>query len=176
MKCESLIKILNSVGKPSELYVTPDGSRVLVLPYGARVLGLFPQGSDENFFWTHTALASVGSARAFYRSAQWHNSGGDRTWISPEIDVFFPDFPSTEIYRQPPQLDPGSYQIERLGGSFRLVNRLALTLSRSRETVGLVITKSWGPAPNPLRHEHALRELAGAEYAGYTQSTTLQLV
>lgn len=175
MQCECLMKTLNGVGKSTEMYVTPDGSRVLLLHYGARVLGLFPPAGGENFLWTHPSLASVESAGTFYQTAQWHNSGGDRTWVSPEIDVFFPKFPDTRTYRQPPQLDPGSYKIERLGGDFRLVNRFALTLSRSREKVELVISKSWSPALNPLRHEDAPYVSADLEYAGYTQRTSMQL-
>ena len=35
---ESLIRILNSVGKITELYESHDGSRVLILPHGGRIL------------------------------------------------------------------------------------------------------------------------------------------
>jgi hypothetical protein len=67
-KVNSLIHTLNSVGKPTELFSSPDGSTVLVLPYGARVLGLFASHSEQNFFWTHPALGTVESAKAFYES------------------------------------------------------------------------------------------------------------
>ena len=56
------------------------------------MLGLFAPGSEENFYWTNPALRSV-EARAFYAGDDWHNSGGDRTWLAPEVDVFLPDFP-----------------------------------------------------------------------------------
>jgi hypothetical protein len=59
---EDLIGILRSVGKPTESYHSPDGSHVLILPYGGRVLGLFAPGSSENFYWTHPALGSFESA------------------------------------------------------------------------------------------------------------------
>src|SRR6266581_1222650 len=88
-----LVNILRKVGKETRVYTTPDGSRVLVLPYGGRVLGLFPPKSEENFYWTNTALKSAKMASQFFEGEQWHNSGGDRTWLAPEIDFFFPNFP-----------------------------------------------------------------------------------
>jgi hypothetical protein len=173
---DDLIQNLRRVEKPTEVYSTADGARVLVLPYGGRVLGLFAPGNDENFFWTHPALAAAGTAREFYASKQWHNSGGDRTWLAPEIDFFFPDFPDLTRYWQPRELDPGNYQARKENGQLELVNRLTLTLSRSKQAVELEITKALGPAPNPLRHEQGLAGLEGVEYAGYTLRTSLRLL
>ena len=172
---KALVNVLRNVGKPTRIYQSPDGSRVLVLPYGGRVLGLFAAGSGENFYWSHPALESVETARAFYASDQWHNSGGDRTWLSPEADLFFPNFPKLDRYFQQRSLDPGSYGVVEENGGFRLVNRLTVSLSRIKKNATLRITKSFGPAPNPLRHERGL-DLAGLEYAGYTQYTALELV
>jgi hypothetical protein len=151
-----------------------DGSQLLVLPYGGRVLGLFAKGSEENFYWTNPALRSADAARAFYASPDWHNSGGDRTWLGPEVDVFLPHFPSREGYFQPRGLDPGNYRVVGAGAGLRLVNRLTLTLSRSRRQVELEITKWFAPAPNPLRQEHGMP--ADVEYAGYAQHTSLAIV
>ncbi|MBI2844341.1 MAG: hypothetical protein HYX78_13145 [Armatimonadetes bacterium] len=172
---ERLIDTLDSVGKPTELYRSPDGTQVLVLPYGGRVLGLFAPGSDENFYWTNAALESPDSARQFYASDQWHNSGGDRTWLSPEVDLFFPNFPRLDTYFQQRSLDPGNYQVVRSADGFKLVNRLTVNLSRLKEDVELEITKSIGPAPNPLRHERGI-DLGNVQYAGYTQYTSLDLL
>ncbi len=170
----TLIHVLKSVGKPTELYASPDGSNILVLPYGGRVLGLFAPHCEENFFWTHPALASVESARAFYESGVWHNSGGDRTWLSPEVDLFFPEFPDLTRYWQPRELDPGHYEVVREAGRFVLVNRLRVLLSRSKLAVELEINKSLSPALNPLRYEPFLKDIAGVEYAGYTLHTSLK--
>ena len=170
-----LAQILHDAGKPPRLDTLPDGSTVLVLPHGGRILGLFAPESDENFFWTHPDLESAESARAFFASEAWHNSGGDRTWLAPEVDVFLPNYPSTDGYWQPRQLDPGEYRLVEEAGQPRLINRLSLTLSRSGRTVDLEMTKSVGPAPNPLRHETGFAEGDGVEYAGYTLHTTLEL-
>ena len=173
---EALIRRLRDVGKPTEVYQSPDGTEVLLLPHGGRVLGLFSPRSRENFYWTHSALASVESARTFYDSGEWQNSGGDRTWLAPEADIFFPNFPSLDKYWQPRELDPGSYEVVRTCNDVRLVNRLTCTLSRSRQAVALEISKSVAPAPNPLRYERAAGELLSLAYAGYTQHTSLRMM
>jgi hypothetical protein len=170
---ENLTRTLNAVGKTTALYETPDGSKVLILPHGGRILGLFAPQHEENFLWTHSALASVESARAFYASDEWHNSGGDRTWLAPEADIFFPNFPKLDRYFQPRQLDPGNYELEQTPEGPKLVNELRLTLTRSQREVHLRMAKSIGPAPNPLRYE---RLSADVEYAGYSLRTRLYLL
>jgi hypothetical protein len=172
---KQLVNILRQAGKPTRVYETPDGTRVLVLPYGGRVLGLFSANNEENFYWTNTALASVKTAKQFYAGDQWHNSGGDRTWLAPEADLFFPQFPNLDNYFQQRSLDPGCYNIVETKNGFQLANRLTVKLSRSKDVLRVKITKGFGPAANPLRHEHGLK-LKGIEYAGYTQYTSLELV
>jgi len=172
---KTLVNVLKKVGKPTRVFRSPDGTRVVVLPYGGRVLGLFSPRNDENFYWTHSALESVAAARAFYGSDQWHNSGGDRTWLAPEVDLFFPHFPKLDGYFQQRPLDPGNYRVIETNGGFKLVNRLTVNLSRARISATLRITKAFSPAPNPLRHERGV-DLSGLEYAGYTQTTSLELL
>jgi hypothetical protein len=129
-----------------------------------------------NFLWTHTALATADTAREFYSSPEWHNSGGDRTWLAPEVDFFFPNYPDLSGYFQQRELDPGNYQVQKSQSRTELVNRLAVTQSRTRQRVELEITKSVGPAPNPVRYEPGLSTLEGIEYAGYTLQCSLRLV
>jgi hypothetical protein len=174
---DQLVDTLNGAGKATETYSSSDGSKVLLLPHGGRVLGLFAGAAAENFYWTHPALRSAESATAFYGSDAWQNSGGDRTWLAPEVDIFFPKFPNLDMstYWQPRQLDPGQYQLVRENGAVRLVNRLTLTLSRSKEQVSLEMAKWVGPALNPLRYEKDWSFANGVQYAGYTQHTALKL-
>ncbi len=173
MTYQHLVETLRAVGKATETWRGPDGTRVLLLPYGGRVLGLFAAADDENFYWTHHSLATVGTASAFYASAEWQNSGGDRTWLAPEVDIFFPCYPNVDLgtYWQPRELDPGNYRAEN---NSRLVNRLQVKMSRVKKTVEVEITKSVEPAANPLRYEKAVRGISVA-YAGYTQRTTLEI-
>jgi Family of unknown function (DUF6786) len=171
-----LVNVLSDVGKAPVQQVHPDGSRLVLLPYGARVLGLFAPGSDENFLWVHPALASTASAEAFFRSGDWHNTGGDRTWLAPEVDVFFPQYPDTAVWKVPRELDPGAYQVIEESPTIKLAAKVAVTLSRSQEKVRARITKHWSPAPNPLRYEPIWTALGDITYAGYTQETCLEML
>ena len=174
---QDLITTLNAVGKPTELFQTDDGTRLLILPYGGRILGMFAPGSEENFFWTNSVLNSVESARAYYASDDWQNSGGDRTWLAPEVDFFFPNFPNLDIagYWQPRSLDPGHYELTMMGQAVTLTNRLHLDAFRSRKRVELEINKSMGAAPNPLRYDAKIQDGA-VEYAGHTLLTSLKIL
>ena len=173
---ENLIKVLNSAGKTVEKYDSSENSTVLVLPYGGRILGLFPSGSEENFYWTNPVLENAETARTFYESNGWHNSGGDRTWLSPEISFFFPDFPNVDNYIQPRQLDPGHYKVVHSDDKIKLINQLEIKSYRSKDVLELRITKSIGPATNPLHHESGFKRLNNLEYAGYTLSVTLEML
>ncbi|MBI2842923.1 MAG: hypothetical protein HYX78_05940 [Armatimonadetes bacterium] len=172
-----LIRVLKAVGKSTHVLQAPDGSEILVLPYGGRVLGLFAPKDETNFLWTNPALGSVETARAFYQSKDWHNSGGDRTWLSPELDFFFPNFPPVvKEYWQPRQLDPGDYQVEKKGEALEMLNRLTLRASRSGFSIELAMTKTIYSAPDPLRYEHAIVRTTGIQYAGYSLRTALEIV
>ena len=173
MNDQQLTQTFRAIGKPLEPWESPDGTRVLVLPYGGRILGLFAPGQSENFLWTHAALTDVESAHRFYRGEQWHNSGGDRTWLAPEVDFFFPDYPNLDRYLQPRELDPGRYQIVSNDGTLTLKNRATLTLSRQKRAIHVTITKSLAAAANPLRHDTG--NAGVVQYAGYTLRCTLRL-
>jgi hypothetical protein len=171
---KQLIEVLTQVGKPSVKWTSPDGSTLLILPYGGRILGLFAPDSDRNFFWTHPALDSVDTAKAFYASNTWHNSGGDRTWLAPEIDFFFPKYPNLAVYTQPADLDPGNYELTYDDNSIVLKNRFFSQLSRSKATAELEITKRLASTPNPLRGIHN-QYSSDIKYAGYTLQTKLEI-
>lgn len=173
---QPLIDTLGEVGKSTHEYHCPDGTQLLLLPHGGRILGLFAGPGSENFFWTHPALGAPSTAAGFYASDQWHNSGGDRTWLAPEVDFFFPKFPQTKVYWQPRQLDPGDWKIDVLSDTVRMTNRLTCRLSRSHTDVEVEITKSVLPAPNPLRNDGGWKGMADVQYAGYTLRTSLELL
>lgn len=178
MKCDELIAVLSAVDKPSHCVDVGGGARVLLLPHGGRVLGLFSSSDGENFYWTHTALRNPETAKSFYSSGDWENSGGDRTWLSPELDIFFPRYPDLDMsgYFQPRQLDPGNYTVEKDGNNAVLRNRLSLTVSRSKAVMELEIAKWVQPTANPLRHERLWSSVNGVDFAGYEQHTTLKIL
>jgi len=79
----------------------------------------------REFLWTNSALNSVESPRAYHASDDWQNSGGNRTWLAPEVDFFFPKFPNIDIagYWQPRSLDPGSNELTKTVDGVELANR-----------------------------------------------------
>lgn len=172
---DRLAHTVTAAGKSIEIWSSPDGSRVTVLPYGARLLGLFAPGSNKNFFWTHPALLAAESARQFYGSSEWHNSGGDRTWLAPEVDFFFPHYPALDTYVQPRELDAGNYRLTRNDGSITLAHHFTLQLSRSKCDVELKLTKRISPAQHPLRLRSP-SEFSKLQYAGYELRTNLEIV
>src|SRR5579862_3576212 len=174
---QDLIATLKSVGKSTELYQTEDGTRVLILPYGGRILGVFAPGSDQNFLWKNSVLNSVEPARAYYASDDWQNSGGDRTWLAPELDFFFPKFPNIDIagYWQPRGLDPGNYELTKTAQGIKLANRLNIDAFRSLKRISLEITKSVAAALNPVRYDTQIR-IGAVEYAGHTLITSLKIL
>ncbi|HLA85769.1 MAG TPA: hypothetical protein VJL29_13345 [Thermoguttaceae bacterium] len=170
----SLPPTLAGAGKSSETLAMQDGTRLLLLPYGARILGLFAAEDEQNFFWTNPLLDNGETARELFASDGWHNTGGDRTWIAPELDTFYTDATFAQ-YWQPRPLDMSDYVMERVGGGCRLSREMTLHLARSNRDVGLRLTKWFGPAASPLRDEPGLASVArGVEYAGYTQRATLE--
>jgi hypothetical protein len=172
-----LIKTLQAAGKSTELYQTDDGTRLLILPYGGRIIGVFTPEREENFLWTNPVLNSAESARDYYASDDWQNSGGDRTWLAPEVDFFFPKFPNIDIagYWQPRSLDPGNYELTRIAQGIKLTNHLTIDAFRSQKRVKLEITKSVGPASNPLRYDANI-PMGAVEYAGHTLLTSLEIL
>lgn len=170
-----MITTLKVAGRATVNVHLPDGGRAVVLPHGGRVLGLFAAGSEENFLWTNPVLADAAATKAFLASGQWHNTGGDRTWVSPENDFFWADYPKMQTYFQQRSLDPGRYHCTRTESGVRLACNLNLHSYRTREDIRLRIVKEIEPAANPFRQAPDLRGLAGLAFDGYSLRTTLEL-
>jgi hypothetical protein len=167
---QRLIEILTEIRRPPCRIQLPDGSGLLLLRHGVRVLGLYGRDTDVSFFWSHPALDETHSARAFFETPGWTNPGGDRLWVSPEVDFFYPDYPSMGSYRHPSQLDPGCHKISARDGGAIFTNTIALMNYRTGEHVDLEVTKSYSGAADPLLGN---RDIGSYEYAGYTQQATL---
>lgn len=172
-----LTAALGAAGQDTEVYESGDGTKLLLLPRGARILGFYAPGDETNFYWVNQALESEAAARDLFASTGWQNTGGDRTWVTPELDIFFPDYPACRAHWEPPQLDASDYAVTRLAHGMRLARRMSLKLARPGREVELELAKTLSPAANPLRHEKAQAGLlAAVQYAGYTQRTTLALL
>jgi hypothetical protein len=170
-----LMKSLAGAGHPARVIQGRDGAKVLVLPHGGRVIGLFAPGTSRNFLWTNPALGAAKSARAFFRADAWCNSGGDRTWLAPEADFFLPNHPQSTLYFQPRQFDPGHYHCVREGDAIRLENDLTLHSYRTGEDLELKIVKRVEPAANPLANLPGFAGAGALRFAGYALRSALEL-
>jgi len=167
----SLSDNLTLAGLTTVALAAPDGGRLLVLPAYGRALALSTGDSDENFLWINPMLAAPESTREYVRRSGWRNPGGDRTWLAPEIELFIGNLARPgETYAVPAALDPGQWRREDGSRSLRLRNESAVQLTRSGRAVRFSLTKEYKFASNPLRGMRL-----GLSYAGYEQSTILEL-
>ncbi len=98
---ESLVEVLSNYSRC--VVLERDGSRIVVLEKGARVLGAFLGGSP-NLLWVNPKIEEE------LREGGW-NVGGLRLWISPERNFFYRRPEEFEDWFCPQGLDPGSYRI-----------------------------------------------------------------
>ncbi|MHA6482783.1 DUF6786 family protein [Paenibacillus sp. strain BS8-2] len=143
-----------------------DGSSLLVLPRGGRLLGLVPGKTDAPLpFWTPATAAS---------RDHW-NVGGDRTWISPELEYFVD---SEGQYSVPGSLDPGNWTLESHSTEeIRLGMDGVLRHRTSAIPIKFQIKKRFTYAPNPLLQNGSTVSLAdpAVSYAGCETTTELSL-
>ncbi len=171
-----LIESLNKINKDTHVFHSSSGSKVLLMPYGARIIGLYPDKDDENFFWTNKDLYDETKAREVFREDKWQNSGGDRTWISPELDIFFPDYPEAQNHWEPPQIDASEYEVITTDKSVIMQKSMELFFARPERNVSLNLSKEITYAENPLRFEKGFQKThTGVSYAGYTLKCTLKI-
>ncbi|MCC6494308.1 MAG: hypothetical protein IT424_14955 [Pirellulales bacterium] len=172
-----LIAALSEVGQPPVSLVGAGGQTVLVLPHGGRILGLYSASSAQNFLWTNGTISKPELAREHFASERWRNSGGDRTWLAPEIDFFYPHYPDTaRQYFQPRQLDPGNYSATVDGAQITLTNELSMRSFRRGWTAQLRVSKRISPTVDPLACGPAAALAQRIEYAGYRLHTRLELL
>lgn len=139
-----LISTLAAVNYPLIELAAPNGT-LLILPHGARVLGLF-NSSGDNFFWVNPALTNVSSANALFSSTSWKNSGGDRTWVAPEADLFIKNINDPwNIYEVPASIDPGNYTVRKDDGQVRMMNQARLLSIVLRKNATLNWRRQFGP-------------------------------
>lgn len=163
-----LVERLRGVGHDPQMLDLEQGATLLVLPNGGRVLGLYAEDDSRNFLWTHPALEEEGSAGDFLSQTGWPNSGGDRTWLAPEIDLFFQNYPDVASYVQPPSLDPGSYRVWGGDGKLHLQMEFGVARHASGERDQLRLTKTVRGLRNPLP------EVAGVQFSGYETNVVLE--
>ncbi|MCQ6562122.1 DUF6786 family protein [Paenibacillus mendelii] len=149
-----LCSIFDRLGwKYIELY-NEDGGSILILERGCRVIGVYPDSNAENAVWVRPELAELANSAAVTGMKESWNIGGDRTFISPEVEYFYN--PSTAAYLIPAALDPGSYETgNRVHGSLTANQTVNLQAYRSDCEIGFDMSKRIRLVPDPLKLNEA---------------------
>jgi hypothetical protein len=171
---ENIVHALMHARKtPIELN-SEEGFSALVLPFGARLLGLFPSHAS-NLLWANPLLERSDTALQFLQTAGWRNTGGGRTWISPERDIHVVDLEDPwKSYRPTESIDPGTYSSIVADGRVQLKTSGTVTNHRTAAQCSVALEKTFRLIPNPLRrHPGASDLLDEIRYAGVEQNVTL---
>ncbi|MFD0959161.1 DUF6786 family protein [Paenibacillus chungangensis] len=143
-----------------------EGAHIILLTRGGRVLNVAASRSNSYApFWTNPQA---------FASRHW-NAGGDRTWISPELEYFIDD---AGQYAIPTQLDPGSWNVTQYSSeeaALRMTCELHHKNANAR--VGLNLNKHFRLLLNPLHLNHSAAPLnnRSVRYVGYEVVTDLRL-
>lgn len=174
MERDSLAQALKGAGHEPIQLTEMQGSSLLVLPYGARALGLFPT-HGSNLFWVHPCLREAKSATEFFNTSGWRNTGGDRTWVSPERDLHVRNLQDPwNSYEVTPSVDPGTYTVIVKDNEVRLITDGKIRHHRLGRDCGIHLEKAFRLIPNPLRYEcDAADLLQVVSYAGFEQIVSL---
>lgn len=163
---DKLEAMLRQADEPYAKLIGEDGGSSLLLVRGGRLLDMRAPGAhDGSSLWTNPAALMNGT---------W-NTGGDRTWISPEL-AYFAD--GTGSYTIPPQLDPGHWTLGRSTEKEVSVRTTFELLHRpSSATVRLQLEKRFATLPDPLRMNASAvaHDWTGVRYMGCAVRTELLL-
>jgi hypothetical protein len=141
--------------------------KLVVMSFGGRIIALLPD-SATNVFWVNPQLESVDGARAFQKTEGWLNSGGDRTWIYPEIETNG-DPARWEGYFVPHAMDPAQYSIiESNRDSVTLRSRIDLPFRKSQLKIPLRVTRKIEALSAP-----PFDFPADLDYAGFSLDTRI---
>ena len=173
---DELIASLTAAGNPP-IQLFGRGGSLLVLPYGGRTLGLYDR-DGHNFFWVNPDLHHATTAETFFTAEGWKNSGGDRTWVSPEVELFISDIENPgETYQVPLSLDPGNYKVQHGKGQVTLTNQARVFLNRQEKGCEVELAKTVRMAENPLRYERGTAPShQKLDFVGYDQLTSLRFI
>ena len=172
---QTLLQTLQNDGQTvHELRDVNGGSgSILIMQHGGRILGMYTHDEAENMLWVNPKLYQPETAHATLNDAWWPNTGGNRIWLGPEVDL---NVMPTGQYGVPRALDPGQYASSVSEQQARLDLSTKVNLFRSGAQCDIQLERHIELVPNPLRYERGLAGvLARVRYVGYQQATTLTL-
>lgn len=149
---------------------TENDSRIAILPEYGRVIGLWTNPETDNLLWTNKSFAETKYSLV---SEEWQNPGGDRLWLSPEMDFFISDQSDPwGTYSVPKCIDPGKYSYTLQGNSIELENSGTIKGFLTNTNTSFKIRRCLTPI-DLSEYGSLLDEQISV--AGYTEKTTLEL-
>ncbi len=147
---------------------------IVVTEYGGRILGPF-RGDELSIMWLNQ---SFGDKDSFGQMLKGNGPiGGERLWISPEIQFGVTD--RKDFWNSlfvPKDVDPGNYRISSESQEINLEQSMELeayNLASGHKTLNL--KRSIKSSRNPLRHLSTYNEMAAkGVFFGYSQTITLE--
>jgi hypothetical protein len=150
---------------------------VILSERGGRVFGPFLSSKGESIFWMNEAFAEADAFHAFLASGDW-NQGGERIWVSPEIQYSVGD--RSDFFgtiRIPQQMDPGEQFLSPAGENrWRISQNLSLEAHNLAAGPKQLRLDKWiEPVDDPLRNLRAYDALRGEVlFAGYQQRVRIE--
>lgn len=143
---------------------------LLVTVVGGRVLGVFLGDAEDNLLWVHPELSTPERAKRHVASGAW-NFGGDRVWLSPELELHFknPERPTHLDYVVPADVDPGRYCVRQHAANGILLQGGGVVQNLQRKasfTFELVRSITLCAPPT---------DVAGLQYIGYELGSELRI-
>jgi hypothetical protein len=125
-----------------------DDAVVVVSAGTGRLFGPFFGGEDP-IGWMPPAFGSEGGLERLRESADW-NVGGERLWLSPELEYFVADrHDFWNTYAVPPSIDPGAHHLSKSEAGLRLTSQLTLASARTGAGQDVEIARTITPEPAP---------------------------
>jgi len=157
---------LQQLGHNHATLTSENGGRLVILEKGARALEMITDEENDSAFWRDPgSLCSEES---------W-NLGGDRTWLSPELEFFID---SSGSYQVPAQLDPGDWKLTKTSTS-QAITKMTCDLlhSSSSKKITIELEKRFTLLPNPLSMNSSslLLDSSSLSYMGYEVRTNMNL-
>lgn len=175
MQSAQLIQSLEQLGLTYQRLEFDGGGHLIVLERGGRVIGVYCEEHSENTFWVHPQLSDSTLAHGQYVSGTEWNIGGDRTWISPEVEYNVTDISSFwDSYHIQKSIDPGQYKLKsNEEGGLTLQQNFVVNAYRTKTQLTLDLKKMINPIPDPLTRMRKLDHSISYTYVGYLLNCTL---
>jgi hypothetical protein len=161
---KELINKLTAVGIPVQ-----SRGKLLISEFGGRIIGLFPD-KETNLLWVNPDAMKQEIVNAWRTGKDWSNIGGNRVWLSPEIDTNVRDpMRMMETYSVPPEVDPGSYRLTVEDDEVYLSQDVTIEWIRLAKQIQLEVER------RIIRMDHPNVAISGdTSFAGYQSVSMLR--